>query len=158
MDIWAILLFVIGLALLIIEMNIPGFGVAGSLGIIMLIVGVFLQSGSLLEAVLIIALLLVVIGAAFGFIMWRAATGRMTKSKLILKERFVKDAGYMSNEDLSALIGSEGNTTTALRPAGVAEIAGRKIDVVSEGEFIEAGSQVIVEKVEGRRVVVKKVN
>ena len=49
----------------------------------------------------------------------------------------------------------EGAALSALRPAGAAQIAGRRVDVVSEGTFIPAGAAVKVVSVEGARVVVR---
>jgi len=47
--------------------------------------------------------------------------------------------------------------TTVLRPSGIVNFDGIKLDVVSEGEFIQPGSKVKIIKVEGRRIVVKKI-
>jgi membrane-bound serine protease (ClpP class) len=54
--------------------------------------------------------------------------------------------------------GTVGTTTTALRPAGTAELDGRRVDVVSDGGFIDANVKVKVVRVEGTRVVVTKVS
>jgi membrane-bound serine protease (ClpP class) len=53
--------------------------------------------------------------------------------------------------------GALGTTITALRPAGTAELDGRRVDVVSDGAFIDSGVKVKVVRVEGTRVVVTKV-
>ena len=45
--------------------------------------------------------------------------------------------------------------TTVLRPAGTADFEGVKLDVVTEGEFIEKGRPLEVIRVEGRRIVVR---
>jgi len=58
--------------------------------------------------------------------------------------------------ELSSFAGKEGIALTPLRPAGTAEVAGERLDVVTGGEFIEPGSRVIVIRVEGTRVVVKQ--
>ena len=54
-------------------------------------------------------------------------------------------------------MGKTGVTDTPLRPAGMAEFDGVKLSVVSEGEFIESGREVTVERVEGNRIVVREV-
>jgi membrane-bound serine protease (ClpP class) len=43
-----------------------------------------------------------------------------------------------------------------LRPAGIAEIDGERIDVVAEGEMIEAGATIVVSRVDGNRIVVRR--
>ena len=63
--------------------------------------------------------------------------------------------GYSSSADLSYLEGKPGKSVTPLRPAGIAEIDGSRMDVVSEGTYIPAGVEIEVIKVEGRRVVVR---
>ena len=45
-----------------------------------------------------------------------------------------------------------------LRPAGTAEFDGERLDVVSEGEYLEAGTRVQIVRTEGRRIVVRKIN
>ncbi|MEG3070416.1 MAG: NfeD family protein [Candidatus Syntrophopropionicum ammoniitolerans] len=54
-------------------------------------------------------------------------------------------------------MGKEGTAFTPLRPAGTAEVAGQRLDVVTEGEFIHSGMQIRVIKVENIRIVVKEI-
>ena len=62
---------------------------------------------------------------------------------------------YRSSEDLSALLGPTGKTLTVLRPAGMAELGGRKVDVVTRGEFLDKDSFVEVVEAAGGRIVVR---
>jgi membrane-bound serine protease (ClpP class) len=62
-----------------------------------------------------------------------------------------------AEEDYAALPGKTGRVTATLRPAGKAEIAGRILEVESEGLFVEADSPVRVVRVRGNRVVVRRV-
>ena len=55
----------------------------------------------------------------------------------------------------AALAGIEGITLTPLRPAGTAELEGRRVSVVAETGFIESDTRVRVLRVEGNRVVVR---
>ncbi len=55
----------------------------------------------------------------------------------------------------SSLIGLEGVTATDLKPSGSATINDKRVDVISSGAFISAGSTIIVTKHEGSRVVVE---
>ena len=52
----------------------------------------------------------------------------------------------------------EGISVTVLRPAGTVDIEGIKIDVVTEGEFIQKGTKIKIIKVQGRRIVAKEVD
>jgi hypothetical protein len=53
--------------------------------------------------------------------------------------------------------GQEGISLSQLRPAGKAEFDGLRLDVVSGGELIEAGRRIVVEFVEGNRIVVREI-
>ena len=59
-------------------------------------------------------------------------------------------------KDLSYFVGKTGVAHTALRPAGIAEFDGVKLNVVSDGEFVNSGDSVRVERAEGNRIVVRK--
>jgi membrane-bound serine protease (ClpP class) len=63
----------------------------------------------------------------------------------------------VSYESVLELIGAEGIALTTLRPAGTAEINDKKVDVVSESEYVDQGSKIKVIRVEGAKVVVKPV-
>ena len=78
-------------------------------------------------------------------------------SKIIdfLKTDDIK-AGYVSNDVLKDLAGKEGVAHTTLRPAGIAKIDGNLVDVVTEGDFIDAGSPIVVLRVVGGRNIVRK--
>jgi membrane-bound ClpP family serine protease len=68
-----------------------------------------------------------------------------------------REKGYQSAQDgLEQFLGKTGTAKSTLRPAGIATIDGVRMDVVSQGGFIPAKSEVEVVKVEGRRIVVKQ--
>jgi membrane-bound serine protease (ClpP class) len=62
-----------------------------------------------------------------------------------------------AGEDYISLLGKTGRVTATLRPAGKAEVAGRILEVESEGLFVEADSVIRVVQVLGNRVVVRRV-
>lgn len=55
------------------------------------------------------------------------------------------------------LVGQQGVAVTMLRPSGTAQIGERRVDVVTEGKFVDAGKPLKVLRVEGSRVVVEAV-
>ena len=59
-------------------------------------------------------------------------------------------------DDMKVLLGKSGQTRSVLRPAGIADFDGVRLDVVTEGEFIEAGEPVTITRVEGGRIVVRR--
>ena len=54
-------------------------------------------------------------------------------------------------------IGKRGRAASVLRPAGIADIEGDRVDVVSDGPLIEAGTPIQVSHVDGNRIVVRRV-
>lgn len=65
------------------------------------------------------------------------------------------DEGYVSARARTELLGQNGIAVSELRPAGIADIAGERVDVVTEGEWVKAGTPVVVLRAEGMRVIVK---
>ncbi len=171
-----ILLFGIGMALLLVEIFlIPGFGVAGIAGIACMTIGLgmalvefdlplgvsfelgYIQEAVQLAAIRIAAVILVLIAGTFVFSKYLPRT--QVGGQLILQSAVGSREGYVGTADQSylGLLGHSGRAVGALRPAGIADFSGRRVDVVTEGDFVEAGSLVKVILVDGNRVVVKKI-
>lgn len=75
---------------------------------------------------------------------------------VILKTSQNREDGFQAApQELAALAGQSGQSLSPLRPAGIALINGRRVDVVTNGEFIEPETEVEVVAVEGSRVVVQ---
>lgn len=152
----AILLFIVGLVLLILEVFvIPGFGIAGILGLLSMFGSIFLSTPDPATAVksLVIALIgsIVLVAVALRF-----APSRRVFKKLVLEHAETKSEGYIAAKPgLKDLKGATGIAKTVLRPSGTAVINNQFIDVVTYGEFIPAGTQIQVMDVEGMRVIVK---
>ena len=163
-----ILLLVIGLGLLALEIFvIPGFGIAGIAGIVCVGASFVLTLLALpwkvawnlglvsdaLERVAFSLLATIVLGiVAFRFLP-RTRAGR----GLVLASATSQGEGYVSAPVELELVGTDGIATTDLRPGGKAELNGRRIDVLTEGEFIERGSAVRVVQANAGRVVVRRV-
>lgn len=160
-----IAMFLVGLGLIILEVFvIPGFGVAGISGILLIIASLFLSLVGEdpfldMEAVsqaiiqLSVALLLSIV---FIFLLARYLSKSNIFKKFILSEEEKATAGYTSRTNLTELMGAEGIALTTLRPAGTAEFNGKRVDVVTDSEYIEHGKPIIVTAVEGMRVVVRE--
>jgi membrane-bound serine protease (ClpP class) len=86
-------------------------------------------------------------------VLTRAPLGR----RLVLDARLDAEAGWASAPEADQqLPGTVGVAHSMLRPAGIAELGGARVDVVSDGEWIEAGAPVVVARVDGNRVVVRR--
>lgn len=152
----AVFCFIAGLVLVVTEMHMPGFGVPGISGGVLLLLGTIFSARSFDEALILIIIMLAILGMALTIVLQSAAKGRLSRS-LILNEELDKESGYIGTEDLEYYLDKEGTTVTALRPSGTADIDGVRLDVLTEGEYIQKECSVKVIKVEGRRIVVKKV-
>jgi membrane-bound serine protease (ClpP class) len=159
------LLVFAGIGLLIIEAFVlPGFGIAGILGILALLaalimstVGEGVSTQGLIAATtrLGLSLLVALIASAF---MLRYLPKTKFGRQLVLEADLSAKTGYTS-EPLAEheLVGKQGVASSTLRPAGVANIDGKRIDVVSDGEFIDPGEPIRVDHVDGNRVVVRRI-
>lgn len=144
-----------GFVLLVIEMYIPGFGLAGISGTALMVGGIIIMQPTPLQALILVLICVILLSIAFSLAMYSFSKGRLSRSKLVLNEALgKKDAA--SDEDLTYFVGKTGRTHTALRPAGIAEFDGVKLNVVSDGDFVGAQCSVCVERVEGNRIVVRR--
>jgi membrane-bound serine protease (ClpP class) len=159
-----ILLVISGVVLLAAEIFIiPGFGVAGVLGIAALLSGLSLSligGGAtwdfILKAVgrVIFSLLLAVVGS---LVLLRFLPRLPFGKRLILATGLAAGEGYASPPETDQnWRGKGGIAVSPLRPSGIADVEGERVDVVSDGEFIEAGAQIVVSRVDGNRIVVRR--
>ena len=156
----AIICFIFGVGLLIAEIFMPGFGVAGISGIVLEIISivlVYIHHGSL-AALAMTIFCLAVIAVTISIAIRSASSGRLSKSGIVLNDRETVEEGYSAMPDMEVFLGKEGVTTTVLRPTGMAEFEGVKLNVVADGEYVPQSTKVRITKVEGARVVVNKIS
>ncbi|WP_010270285.1 NfeD family protein [Paenibacillus senegalensis] len=149
-------LFVAGIILLLLEVILPGvgfFAIAGSLALFSGIVLASYDTGSGLRS-LAIALLIAIVVVA---IVIRIFKHRGIWNKFVLKEELKTELGYSSSKSKTHLLGLTGEALTTLRPSGTAQIGEEKVDVVTDGGYIDRGRPVKVVKIEGTRVVVTEI-
>lgn len=164
------LIFLLGLVLMLLEVFvIPGFGVAGILGILFMLGGIGLatfdripQSGE--EWMLFGTRVTQYVGALFGavlvaYILARYLPNIPYANRLMLQPppEVTEVPELPGAAEAASLLGAIGTSATPLRPAGMAQFGDRYIDVVSEGSFIDSGARIQVVEVEGTRIVVKEV-
>ncbi len=149
-------LFLAGIVLIILELFLPG-GIVGVIGLICVVVSLFLAAGSFTE--MAISILIATAVSIIAVILLTKVLGKRMKffKKFILTDSTNKESGYVSNETRDDLVGQIAVTATALRPSGTIVFGDERIDVVSEGAFIDKDEQVKIVKAEGSRIVVRKV-
>lgn len=150
-----IILFAAGLLLLFVEAFIPEFGVAGIGGIVLIIASVIVSAQNVTQAIITLVVSIVASIITLFFIIRYAPKSRFY-DRIILKTSLTKEAGFEATENFNQYLGKEGMAVTTLRPAGIAEVEGKRLDVVTEGAYIESGSRIRIVKVEGRRIIVEK--
>ncbi len=161
-----IVIFAIGVILLVVEIFIiPGFGIFGAVGIILMVGSLFLGLISDFPMVDSDMIAMAVIQLAGAFVLSGILIFTLLKflprtamwNKLILKKNIDKKSGYTALEKVKDLVGKTGKAHTDLRPSGTAKIEGQRVDVVTTGEFIKRGSKIKVVAEEGSKVVVEKI-
>jgi membrane-bound serine protease (ClpP class) len=166
-----LILLAIGAGLIALEVFvIPGFGVTGIGGILCVMAALVLSTiglplkvvvatGAWIEPLTRVALAfaLTVVGmiiAARYLPRTRLFGGLVLKSALTSNTGHAGPSSFMSADE-SKYIGQSGVAESDLRPVGVARFGEQRIDVVSEGGYVRAGSRVRVIAVEGARIVVR---
>lgn len=168
---WEIVMFLLGVILLALEVFvIPGFGIAGILGIIFVLCGLSFsmlandyfdfkisQPGLLMNSFLIVISAMVfsvILMVIFGKNIMRSSAFK----RLVLKDEQLSATGYTSSSLMSNMIDKTGVARTVLRPSGKIEIEGVWYDAVALDGFIEANVDIYVEKHENYNLFVRKLS
>ena len=167
---WEIVLFGIGVILLLAEIFvIPGFGIAGLAGVI-LIVGSLIASlignvswafpafPEITSALATMAVTLVLL-VFLVFSLARYLPSNTRFNRMVLAPELSSADGYTAAATQNEILGMIGQALTPLRPSGMIQLTDNKqrVDVVTAGEFIESGAAVRVVDVRGSRVEVRQV-
>ena len=146
-------LLVAGVLMIGAEIYLPG-GILGFLGGMALLgaAGVgflaFGASGGVLSAVGILLL------SAACLYFWLRFFPKTGVGRSLTLSRDISE--FSSSPDMGALVGQEGRALSELRPGGIVEIDGRRVDVVADGSWISRDARIRVERVEGFRVLVRE--
>ncbi|MBU0484703.1 MAG: serine protease [Proteobacteria bacterium] len=166
-----LVLILLGLVLLGFEVFvIPGFGLAGVAGFICIGLGMILSFQDFVvpdptlpwQQDILIANLVKVLGSfavAFTVTLIFMAYFLPRLGKLVdgpYLSTTLAEAHADSYEALEVKVGDQGTASTFLRPSGKAKFGKRNIDVITEGDFIELGSRVVILEIKGSRVIVAR--
>ena len=148
-----LLCLLLGAALMIVEVFLPGFGLPGISGIVLIGVGVGI-AGAHFGALTAVGVLLVLIARLAVLVSWvlrSASGGDMGRAELLGNG---KDELH-TKQDMQVLVGRTGRATSVLRPAGIGDFDGVRLNVVTEGDFIERDMPIEIVRVESSRIVVR---
>jgi len=157
-----ILLFVGGLLLILLELFvIPGFGVAGVAGIAAILASIYFSFPDAATALKSLAVSLFA-ALVLGAVMLRFLPRSRAWQHLVLstaieeaeEDRLFREA--VEQETTALAVGRVGKAVTPLRPAGVIQIGDERFDAMTDGEFVEPGTPVRIVRVEGRKIVVRR--
>lgn len=161
-----LILFGAGIVLLLVEIFlVPGFGLFGLGGIAALLVSIFLSligrlptAEDLTKAsVVLAATVMVFLVSAWAMLRTLPRSLRLARAGILLDTEEKRDTGWVSAAPRRELVGARGVALTDLRPSGTGLFGEERIDVVSESEWIEAGTPIRIVSSEGYRHVVRPV-
>lgn len=166
-----ILLFLLGLVLLIVELLlIPGFGVVGITGLVLMAAGLFLATvphypgvpwyrpdpNDLARSVVMMSASLAAAFAGMA-ILARYLPRTSVFQKLALSAAVGSAEGYRAAPSHPNWVGRRGVAATVLRPAGIGEFDGQRVNVITRGQFVEAGRPIVIVEAKGHRMLVEEV-
>lgn len=150
-----ILLFAAGLVLIIAEVFIPSLGLLGLAAALCILGSIgmaFYRDSTAGIQMLAASAVLVPVVMTFGIKLFP----KTPMGKALMATGYSFDDGTAVDRRDEGLTGQAGTVEAPLRPAGIARIDGRRVDVVSRGELIDRGEAVVVVEVSGNRVVVAR--
>ncbi len=169
---WELLVFFTGLILIGVEIfALPGFGVAGISGIILMVLGLSLAmvdniifewdfTAGLVAVFKSICIVIASAAAALILSIWlgKSFLDNPRLKRVMLQAEQKSSEGYVSFDDLSGMIGTTGTARSMLRPAGKVDIDGRLYDAICEIGYINPGEQVKVVRYETGQLYVIKIS
>ncbi|MBM0064350.1 NfeD family protein [Alkalicoccobacillus gibsonii] len=153
---WVVILYLIGIALIILDGKLFSDGTVGLIGVILMVVGLAIPAPNLVYGILVG--MAFILGALSSLFFLKVFTRRQMWAKLTFKDRLTSDRGYNSiNESYKDLVGKKGKTLSSLRPTGTIVIESQPYSATSGGQWIEQEKEIEVLSVDGTRILVAKV-
>ena len=154
---WQVLYFIlviIGLFLIGAEIFLPG-GIIGILGGASLLAAMVVGFYAFPPPYGFVSALMIIVLSGVCLVVW---------VKYFPKTRFGKNMtlsedgkAFKSSAPDVKQVGHEGTALSILRPAGIATIDGKRVDVVAEGSWIDSGKPIRIVHVEGARIIVREI-
>lgn len=165
-EFWEVAIFIIGVGLIVVEFLMPGFGIAGVSGIVLVLVALltslvgnvgfsFPPFSSFMPGIYTLAITLVLL-VATAFATARMLPKAARVSELVLSPELSSMEGYTSAVSHTEYLNRTGPAVTPLRPSGIMMIGDKRVDVITAAEYIDAGEIVRVVSVRGTRVEVRR--
>ncbi|CQR46861.1 hypothetical protein BN1058_01144 [Paraliobacillus sp. PM-2] len=150
-----LIIYLIGIFLIIVDGKVINDGTLATIGVLCMILSVGLSSPNWTAGVFAISGVLV--GGISSLSFLKVFNKRKMWGKLALLDQLTEEQGYSTmNSSYKALIDKEGVTITAMRPVGTIRIDNEDYSAVSNGQWIEKGTPIVVKQVDGTKVLVDK--
>lgn len=147
------ILYFLGIILIFIDGEFVNDGTLAGIGVILMIISVGISAPNWVAG--LYAIIGVIIGAACSLIWLKILPKRKMWTKIALLDRLTDEQGYSSmNADHQSLVGQTGTALSSLRPVGTIKIAENNYSAISNGYWIEKGTEVVVKEVDGTRILV----
>ncbi|SDI44178.1 NfeD family protein [Dolosicoccus paucivorans] len=152
------ILFLVGIAFLIVEIYIPGFGLAGIVGALSVVTGLYFHLDSYMMTSLML-LLMVVCSIGVGALMMQMGRVLTISPRFILNRSIQSQSKsqYYTRSLKELAVGQQGIARTALRPIGEASFNGKVYEVTSDEGLILQGSALEIVQLTSSKIIVKKV-
>lgn len=154
---YTLMFFIAGLICGGVELLIPGFGLPGIFGIVLISTGLILGMGNLQLAVLSFAIAIIVSALVFTLFVRKGFESRVFRH-LILDQKASTEEGYVSSTVHSRLIGKQGIALTDLRPSGFILVDDVKYDALSDGKIIKKDSMIEIAHIDGSNIIVRRMD
>jgi len=149
-------IFITGLILLVVEAIVPGFGLPGITGIILIIAGTILAMGTITSALISLSIA-IIITTIITILLVKFGHKSPYLENIVLNTSQKDSQGYLSGTTKDKYLGKVGTSISELRPSGIIEIDGERLDALSEGVFIPKNVQIKIIRVEGSKIIVRRI-
>lgn len=159
-EIIPVIFIMIGLVFCIVEIfksKFSSFGIVGGVLIIASLIAVMMLGGNATQFVFLIVLVILIIILAYCIMTIVTEKSLFTKKSRLIKENVV-NAKDEEEKTLNKLVGKVGTALTDLNSEGKIQVNGVTLNAVTNGEDIEKNSQVKIIKIDGIKIIVKKVD
>ena len=149
-----IILQLVGVVVIIAEIILPSGGILSIVALAIFGYSLFIVFN---EISMIIGFSFVAADLIFIPVLVIVGLKLLARSPVTLRKTLSRKEGVSSqSSELESYVGTQGNAVTDLRPAGIAVINGKRVDVVTRGDYLEKDSAIIVTAVTGNQIIVRK--
>lgn len=155
----AMIIFAIGIIFCIVEIFIPGFGVFGITGTILIAGGIifrYLLDKNIEHLIIMIMFVITVVFIAAIIMLYSAKHGLLGHSPIIESKTSISVNYSNDNKDFLKLLGKITFADTKFTPVGKFTLDGLTYEARTYGEYIEKGTKVQVVEVSGDTIYIKK--